>query len=70
MTAIFVRVTGTTFEVTASTAVPFTPLSEAVTVVEPLETPVASPAELIVATAELVTVQLAVEVILAVEPSL
>ncbi len=57
-------------DVTVSVAFPVTPLSDAVTGVEPDATAVANPAELIVATAAFPVVQLAVEVILAVEPSL
>jgi hypothetical protein len=56
--------------VTLSVADPLIPLSEAATVVEPAVTPVARPLEFIVATPGLATVQLAVELTLAVEPSL
>jgi hypothetical protein len=56
--------------VTVRVAVPVTPLIAAVMVVEPAATPVANPAELIVATEGVAIVQLAVELILAVEPSL
>jgi hypothetical protein len=55
---------------TLSVAVPLTPLSEAVTAVEPRATAVASPFELMVATAAVATVQLAVAVTSAVELSL
>jgi hypothetical protein len=55
---------------TASVAVPLTPLSDAVIVVEPAATPVASPAKFTVATAAVELVQLAVVVTFAVEPSL
>jgi hypothetical protein len=60
----------TTFAATLRVAVPLTPPSDAVSVVEPAATPVARPAELIVATAEVATVQLADGVTFAVEPSL
>ena len=56
--------------VTVSDAFPLIPLSDAVTIVEPAVTPVAMPLELVIATAEDTTVQLAVELTLAVEPSL
>jgi hypothetical protein len=56
--------------VTASAAVPLTPLSEAVILVAPAATPVASPAELMVAAAVLELVHVAEEVMFAVEPSL
>jgi hypothetical protein len=59
-----------TFGVTLSAALPLTPLKEAVTVVEPAATPVASPAALITAAAVVELVQVTVEVITAVEPSL
>ena len=52
--------------VTVSAAVPFTPLSEAVIVVDPAATAVARPAALIVAVAVLELVHVAVEVTLAV----
>jgi hypothetical protein len=55
---------------TLSAAVPLTPLSEAVTAVEPGATAVASPFKLMVATAAVATVQLAVAVTSAVELSL
>jgi hypothetical protein len=57
------------FATTLSFAVPLTPPSEAVTVVEPAATPAARPVELIVATVVVATVQLAVAVAFAVEPS-
>jgi hypothetical protein len=56
--------------VTLSVEFSFTPFSEAATVAEPTATPVASPFELIVATAAVATVQLAVELTSAVELSL
>ena len=56
--------------VTVWVAEPLTPLSEAVTVDKPAATPVASPAEFTVATVLVVDVHVAVEVALAVEPSL
>jgi hypothetical protein len=59
----------TTFAVTVSVALPLIPLSEAVIVVDPADTPIASPLELTVAVAELATLQLAEEMT-AVEPSL
>ena len=55
---------------TVSVAVPLTPLSAAVMVVAPDATPVARPAALIVATLVAELVQAAVEVTLAVDPSL
>jgi hypothetical protein len=55
---------------TVSVAIPAMPLTEAVMVVEPAAIAVASPAELIVATAAFAAVQLAIAVTLAVEPSL
>jgi hypothetical protein len=58
------------FAATLSVVVALTPLSEAVTVVEPAATPVARPAELIVATAAFAADQLADAVTFAVEPSL
>jgi hypothetical protein len=60
----------TALDVTVSVAVPLTPLIEAVTVVEPVATAVASPDEPIVATEGLTAVQFAVAVTSAVEPSL
>jgi hypothetical protein len=56
--------------VTVSIAAPLTPLSEAVTMLEPAATAVASPVVLIVATPTVADVQVAVEVTFAVEPSL
>jgi hypothetical protein len=56
--------------VTLSVAVPLIPLKAAVTVVEPDAAPVATPLELIVAIVGAPTVHAAVEVTLAVEPSL
>jgi hypothetical protein len=55
---------------TVIAAVPLTPLTVAVTVVEPDASAVASPAELIVATAGFEDTQAAVAVTTAVEPSL
>jgi hypothetical protein len=55
---------------TVSVAVPLTPLSVAVMVVDPGSNAFAMPDELTVATAAFVSVQLAVEVTLAAEPSL
>jgi hypothetical protein len=55
--------------VTAMAAVPFTPLIDAVTVLEPAATPDAIPAALIVAAAVLELVHVAVDVTFAVEPS-
>jgi hypothetical protein len=49
---------------------PLIPLSEAVTMVEPTATPVARPLEFMVANAGVAVVQAAVELILAVDPSL
>jgi hypothetical protein len=66
-TAIDVTVTA---GVTASDALPVIPLSEAVTVVEPVVTPVARPLEFTVAIAGVATVQVAVELTLVVEPLL
>jgi hypothetical protein len=60
----------TTLAATPSVAVPLTPLSEAVTVVEPAATPVARPAGLIVATVVVAAVQFAAAVTFAVELSL
>jgi hypothetical protein len=57
-------------EVTVSAAVPLIAPSAAVTALEPAATPVANPPEAIVATDELAVVQVAVEVISPVEPSL
>jgi len=56
--------------VTLSAAVPLTPLSEAVMVLEPAVAPVAKPDELTVATAALEDVQVAADVTFAVELSL
>jgi hypothetical protein len=56
--------------VTVRVAFPLTPSTVAVTVVEPAATPVAFPDALMVATFELVSVQAADAVTLAVEPSL
>jgi hypothetical protein len=67
-TAMEVSVLGVT--ATASAAFPLIPFSEAVMVVEPEATAVASPVEPIVATAALAAVQLAVAVTSPVEPSL
>jgi hypothetical protein len=55
---------------TVSVAVPLTPLRDAVIVVDPDATPVATPAALTVATVVAELLQAAVEVTLAVEPSL
>jgi hypothetical protein len=60
----------TVFGVTVSVAIPLIPVSAAVTALEPRAAPVASPSEPIVATDVLAVVQVAVEVTLAVEPSL
>jgi hypothetical protein len=59
-----------TVAVTLSDAFPLIPLRDAVTIVEPAVTPVAMPLELVVATDEDTTIQLAVELTSAVEPSL
>jgi hypothetical protein len=59
-----------TLAVTVSDAFPLMPLRDAFIIVEPAVTPVAMPLELVVATDEDTTVQLAVELTLAVEPSL
>jgi hypothetical protein len=67
-TAIDVTVLGTS--ATVRVEFPVIPFSEAVMIVEPEATAVASPVELIVATAALAAVQLAVAVTSAVEPSL
>ncbi len=56
--------------VTASVALPVMPLNEAVMVVEPAETAVARPALLMVATAVVEELQVAVAVMSCVEPSL
>jgi hypothetical protein len=56
--------------VTVRAAVPLTPESDAVIVVEPLATPVARPAEVIVATEVFEDVQVAVDVTLPVLPLL
>jgi hypothetical protein len=56
--------------VTVRTAVPFTLLSEAVMLLDPAATPVARPAALMVAVAVLELVQVADDVMFAVEPSL
>ena len=55
---------------TSRVAVPFMPLNEAVTEVEPDPLPVANPLALIVAIDDVPTVQVAVELTFAVEPSL
>jgi hypothetical protein len=55
--------------VTVSDSDPLIPLSDAVTMVEPAATPVARPLEFIVANA-CATLQAAVELMLAVDPSL
>ena len=55
---------------TVRAAVAVTPLRAAVMVAEPAATPVAKPAALMVATAALEELQVTVDVILAVEPSL
>jgi hypothetical protein len=60
----------TAFADTVSVAVPLIPPSVAVTVLEPTVTPVASPPELIDATAVFPAVQLAAVVTTPVEPSL
>jgi len=60
----------TAVAVTVSVALPLTPLRAACTVVDPAATPVASPAELMVATEALPVVQVAVDVTFAVELSL
>jgi hypothetical protein len=56
--------------VTVSDSDPLMPLSDAVTMVEPTATPVARPLEFMVASAWVATVQVAVELMLAVEASL
>jgi hypothetical protein len=68
--AMLESVLGVTVGVTARAAVPLTPFTEAVTVVEPPETPVASPVELMVAMLAFATVQFAVELTFDVDPSL
>jgi hypothetical protein len=55
---------------TVSAAVPFTPVSEAVTLAEPAATPLTMPPEVMVATDALDTVQLTVDVTFAVVPLL
>ncbi len=60
----------TVFAVTVSIALPLTPFDDAVMLVEPAATPVASPVPFIVATAALAAVQLTVELTFAVVPSL
>jgi hypothetical protein len=59
-----------TAAVTISDAFPLIPLSDAFIIVEPAIIPVARPPESIDATAGVATVQLAVELTLAVEPLL
>jgi hypothetical protein len=59
-----------TFADTVSVAVTFTLPTEAVTVVEPAATPVASPAALMVAAETVELAQVAVEVTFPVDPSL
>ena len=56
--------------VTVSDSDPLIPFSDAVTMVEPAATPVARPLEFMVANACVAMVQAAVELTLAVEPSL
>ena len=56
--------------VTVNDALPVIPLKDAVTAVEPAVIPVARPLEFTVATTGVATVQVAVELTLAVEPSL
>jgi hypothetical protein len=68
--AMVVRLFGATLAVTVKDVVPVTPLSEAVTGVDPPETPKARPDVLIVATAGLPVAQVAVALTLAVDPSL
>ncbi|HUA91776.1 MAG TPA: hypothetical protein VL991_04370 [Terracidiphilus sp.] len=68
VTAIDFTVTGAA--VTVRAAVPLTPFNDAEMVLEPAATPVATPAALTVATVEPEDAQVAVEVTLAVEPSL
>ena len=58
------------FAVTVRIAVPFTPLSEAVMVLEPAATAVARPVALMVAVAVLELLHVAVVLTFAVEPSL
>jgi hypothetical protein len=65
-----IEVTVTVAAVTVSDSDPLIPLSDAVTVVEPTATPVARPLEFTVANACVATDQVAVELMLAVEPSL
>ena len=64
------EVTAFATAVTLSIEFPLTPFSEAVTVVDPEDTAVAMPPELIVATAGVAAVQFAVAVTFAVELSL
>jgi uncharacterized membrane protein len=59
-----------TFAPTFNVEVPLTPLSEAVTAVEPEATPVASPLEFTLASVGVATVQPAVALTSAVDPSL
>jgi hypothetical protein len=59
-----------TVAVTLSDALPLIPLSDAFIIVEPAVTPVAMPFELVVATEAGTTVQLAVGLTSAFEPSL
>jgi hypothetical protein len=68
--AMAMAVTVAAGAVTVRVAVPLTPLSEAVIVALPAATPVATPAEFIVAVDLLELVQVAVDVIFAVELSL
>jgi hypothetical protein len=65
-----IEVTVPVAAVTVSDSVPLIPLRDAVTMVEPTATPVARPLEFTVANACVATDQVAVELMLAVEPSL
>jgi len=65
-----IKVTDPVAAVTVSDSDPLFPLNDAVTMVEPTATPVARPLEFTVANACVATDQVAVELILAVEPSL
>jgi len=65
-----IEVKGALVAVTVSDSDPLIPLNDAVTKVEPAATPVARPLEFMVANPWLATVQVAVELMLAVEASL
>ena len=68
--AIAIDMSVTVGAMTVSDALPLIPLSDAVTIAEPAAAPVVRPLDVTVATAGVATVQTAVELTLAVEPSL